>query len=118
MAPATEAAKALQSNRPRPTVARPIIPAIPLPYMTKRKQYVAPAPSDEQKVSIPTVTPPVTASVIATASAPDEGDISIQSPDIVETETPRAEQQVTDKKDNDETNAEGHTAQRKSAQSS
>lgn len=41
MAPASNPAKGLQQNRPRPTVPRTIIPAIPLPYVQKRKQQEA-----------------------------------------------------------------------------
>lgn len=40
MAP-TDAANALLSNRSRPSMIRPIVPAIPLPYMQKRKQTAA-----------------------------------------------------------------------------
>ncbi|CZR61233.1 uncharacterized protein PAC_11129 [Phialocephala subalpina] len=41
MAPQSNPAKGLQQNRPRPTVPRTIIPAIPLPYVQKRKQQEA-----------------------------------------------------------------------------
>jgi hypothetical protein len=53
MAP-KDAAKALQSNRPRPTVAKHIIPAIPLPYMTKRHLSTVKSQKETQEVhSIP-----------------------------------------------------------------
>jgi hypothetical protein len=41
MAPASNSSKSLQQNRPRPTVPRAIVPAIPLPYIQKRKQQQA-----------------------------------------------------------------------------
>lgn len=41
MAPQSAPAKGLQQNRPRPIVPRAIIPAIPLPYVQKRKQQEA-----------------------------------------------------------------------------
>jgi hypothetical protein len=41
MAPATNSAKALQQNRPRPAVPRAVVPAIPLPYIQKRQQQEA-----------------------------------------------------------------------------
>lgn len=40
MAPASNS-KTLQQNRPRPTVPKAIVPAIPLPYIQKRKQQQA-----------------------------------------------------------------------------
>jgi hypothetical protein len=41
MAPASNSTKTLQQNRPRPTVPKAIIPAIPLPYIQKRRQQQA-----------------------------------------------------------------------------
>ena len=41
MAPASNSAKALQQNRPRPAVPKTIAPVLPLPYTQKRKQHVA-----------------------------------------------------------------------------
>jgi hypothetical protein len=62
MAP-TDAATALQSSRPRPSTVRPIIPAIPLPYIQKRKQHaVTPNKTEEVTMSIPAANPPTTTS--------------------------------------------------------
>jgi hypothetical protein len=66
MAP-TDAASALQGNRPRPSTVRPIVPAIPLPYIQKRKQH-ATVPTKAEEVPAPvtsadtpkTMSPPVT----------------------------------------------------------
>jgi hypothetical protein len=41
MAPVSNSLTGLQHNRPRPTVSKPIVPAIPLPYIQKRKQQLA-----------------------------------------------------------------------------
>lgn len=41
MAPPSNSAKALQQNRPRPVVPKTVVPAIPLPFLQKRKQQVA-----------------------------------------------------------------------------
>ena len=41
MAPASNTSKSFQQNRPRPTVPKTVIPAIPLPYIQKRKQQQA-----------------------------------------------------------------------------
>ena len=41
MAPASNSSKTLQQNQPRPTVPRAIVPAIPLPFIQKRKQQQA-----------------------------------------------------------------------------
>ena len=41
MAPASNSTKTLQQNRPRPTIPKAIIPAIPLPYIQKRRQQQA-----------------------------------------------------------------------------
>ena len=47
----TDAGNALQSNRSRPSMLRPIVPAIPLPYIQKRKQTAA-APKKFEEVPI------------------------------------------------------------------
>jgi hypothetical protein len=41
MASASSSPQAMQHNRPRPTVPKAIVPAIPLPYIQKRKQQVS-----------------------------------------------------------------------------
>jgi hypothetical protein len=41
MAPTSDSSKALHQNRPRPTVPKNIVPAIPLPYIQKCKQQQA-----------------------------------------------------------------------------
>lgn len=47
MAP-TDAANSLHGNRPRPSTARNIVPAIPLPYIQKRKQHASAARQIEE----------------------------------------------------------------------
>ncbi|KAE8453630.1 hypothetical protein EG329_009141 [Mollisiaceae sp. DMI_Dod_QoI] len=66
MAPPSSPAKGLQQNRPRPTVPRTIIPAIPLPYIQKRKQQEAARAKAKEEAIVPVVveaptssTPPV-----------------------------------------------------------
>lgn len=71
MAPPADAAKALQSNRTRPTVMRPIIPAIPLPYITKRKQNTAPPKAPAVGVAA-TPTPTVASSTATPAADGDQ----------------------------------------------
>jgi len=62
MAP-TDAANALQGNRPRPSTVRPIVPAIPLPYIQKRKQHViASTKAEEVPASVTSADPPITTS--------------------------------------------------------
>jgi hypothetical protein len=62
MAP-TDAANALQGNRPRPSTVKPIIPAIPLPYIQKRKQHaVAPTKTEEVLAPMTSASPPITTS--------------------------------------------------------
>jgi hypothetical protein len=62
MAP-TDAANALQGNRPRPSTVRPIVPAIPLPYIQKRKQHAVPQTKTEQvPAPVSAVDPPITTS--------------------------------------------------------
>jgi hypothetical protein len=62
MAP-TDAANALQGNRPRPSTVRPIVPAIPLPYIQKRKHHaVAPTKTEEVPASVTSADPPITTS--------------------------------------------------------
>jgi hypothetical protein len=59
MAPSSNPAKGLQQNRPRPTVPRTIIPAIPLPYVQKRKQQeAARAKAREEASSVAVVEAP------------------------------------------------------------
>lgn len=58
MAPASNPAKGLQQNRPRPTVPRPIIPAIPLPYVQKRKQQEAARAKAREEAAAAVVEPP------------------------------------------------------------
>jgi hypothetical protein len=58
MAPSTSA-QALQGNRPRPSANKRIIPAIPLPYIQKRKENIAAAARkselEEKRTTSPTV---------------------------------------------------------------
>lgn len=56
MAPQSNPAKGLQQNRPRPTAPRTIVPAIPLPYVQKRKQQeAARAKALEEANNVPVV---------------------------------------------------------------
>ena len=55
MAPATNSAKALQQNRPRPAVPRTVVPAIPLPYVQKRQQQEAARARAREEAAAPTV---------------------------------------------------------------
>ncbi len=66
MATISNSAKGLQQNRLRPAVPRPIIPAIPLPYIQKRQKQQAEraraleeaiAPATVKEISTPTLTP-------------------------------------------------------------
>jgi hypothetical protein len=67
MAP-TEAAKALQGVRTRPQITRPIVPAIPLLYIQKRKQHaVAPTKAEEEHVAALTIETPASSSPPPTA---------------------------------------------------
>jgi hypothetical protein len=62
MAP-TDAANALQGNRPRPSIVKPIVPAIPLPYIQKRKQHaVAQTKTEGVPASVTSADPPITTS--------------------------------------------------------
>src|SRR5450432_3665604 len=66
-----EAARALQANRPRPSAVRPIVPAIPLPYIQKRKQNsVPPKKVEEAPFSAPSSDPVPTPSSPATDVPP------------------------------------------------
>jgi hypothetical protein len=65
MAPSSNSAKALQQNRPRPTVPRAIIPAIPLPYVQKRQQQEAARAKAKEEAAAAVVTP-----VVETPSSP------------------------------------------------
>jgi hypothetical protein len=55
MAPASNSAKALQQNRPRPAVSRTVVPAIPLPYVQKRQQQEAARAKAREQAATPTV---------------------------------------------------------------
>ncbi|KAE9376995.1 hypothetical protein N431DRAFT_542445 [Stipitochalara longipes BDJ] len=55
MAPASNSAKALQQNRPRPAVPRTVVPAIPLPYVQKRQQQEAARARAREEAAAPTV---------------------------------------------------------------
>jgi hypothetical protein len=55
MAPASNSAKALQQNRPRPAVPRAVVPAIPLPYVQKRQQQEAARARAREEAATPTV---------------------------------------------------------------
>ena len=55
MAPATNSAKALQQNRPRPAVPRTVVPAIPLPYIQKRQQQEAARAKAREQAATPIV---------------------------------------------------------------
>jgi hypothetical protein len=55
MAPASNSAKALQQNRPRPAVPRTVVPAIPLPYVQKRQQQEAARARAREEAATPTV---------------------------------------------------------------
>lgn len=58
-----------QGIRPRPHTKRPIVPAIPLPYIQKRKQYaVAPTKVEEDPIVPPTIEIPTTSSSPPTAT--------------------------------------------------
>ncbi|KAI9729406.1 MAG: hypothetical protein M1818_008535 [Claussenomyces sp. TS43310] len=89
MAPPADAAKALQGNRPRPT-ARAIVPAIPLPYIQKRKKQVVTTPRVDEVIaaspvvetvaaSSTTFHPPTNASPDATAAT--SGTVATPTPD-------------------------------------
>jgi hypothetical protein len=54
MAPASNSAKALQQNRPRPAVPRTVVPAIPLPYIQKRQQQDAARAKAKEQAAVPT----------------------------------------------------------------
>jgi hypothetical protein len=69
MAPINNSAKALQQNRPRPAVAKAIVPAIPLTYVQKRqKQQIARAKVEPEEV-LP-ASPVVAESPASQSSAP------------------------------------------------
>lgn len=88
------AANALQGNRPRPSTARPIIPAIPLPYIQKRKQHAAtPKKTEVVPISVPpadaptTTSSPVTdippATVNGNADAIEEIEVGAELPPVI-----------------------------------
>ena len=54
MAPSSNSTKTLQQNRPRPTVPKAVIPAIPLPYIQKRRQQqAAREKATEEAIEVP-----------------------------------------------------------------
>lgn len=87
MAPTSNSPKAVQHTRSRPSVTKAIVPAIPLPYIQKRKQQVAarqnakedaqPAPVTEPQTS--QAPPPAAAEpAVANGSSTGYGDIEAQ----------------------------------------
>ncbi len=70
MAPASNSAKALQQNRPRPAVPRAVVPAIPLPYIQKRQQQEAARAKAKEEVTVPTVVETPTPSSPTTTASP------------------------------------------------
>jgi hypothetical protein len=97
MAPASNSAKALQQNRPRPTVARAVVPAIPLPYIQKRQQQEAARAKAREEAATPNVvgTPaPSSPASTATHTAPaivngsSKGDASEKPEESIESSSP------------------------------
>lgn len=84
MAPTTNSPKAIQHSRSRPSVPKAIVPAIPLPYIQKRKQQVAalektkenaqPAPAVDPQQSSPTTPPAVVEPAVANGSSVEHSD--------------------------------------------
>lgn len=84
MASHSSPAKGLQQNRPRPTVPRTIIPAIPLPYVQKRKQQEAARAKAREEALAPVV-------VDAPTSPSPSADVApqvVSEPDEQESEKP------------------------------
>ena len=123
MAPASNS-KTLQQNRPRPTVPKAIVPAIPLPYIQKRKQAQAAREkaSEEavQATQAPVVdappfspTPPPTEIAKSVANDSTESHatkkaVDVDEPDEVEAATAlvfEAEEEAVDNFANAESNA-------------
>lgn len=87
MAP-TDTANGLLGSRPRPSTVRHIIPAIPLPYIQKRKQHAA-MPKKTEEVPIftspadtPTTTSPPIVDIPACAANGDVdaiGDVQVDA---------------------------------------
>src|SRR6266487_2866145 len=77
MAP-TDAANALQSNRSRSSMIRPIVPAIPLPYMQKRKQ-TAPAPKKPEEVPVAESPAETLSTITSTADLPTNEPSNIET---------------------------------------
>jgi hypothetical protein len=105
MAPPANAAKALQANRPRPT-ARAIVPAIPLPYIQKRKQQAVVPKKVEEEISptpiadVQTPSSPVavdTSPVVANGSAGADGAVIATSPVASETSVLEDEEKKQEK---------------------
>jgi hypothetical protein len=77
MAP-TDAASALQGNRPRPSTVRPIVPAIPLPYIQKRKQHAAvPTKAEEVPAPVTSADTPKTTSPVADIPPTANGNVDV-----------------------------------------
>ena len=81
MAPASNSAKALQQNRPRPAVPKMVAPVLPLPYTQKRKQQVAAREKAPEEAALPVVeksptpAPPATeVEPVSTNDTPDNND--------------------------------------------
>jgi hypothetical protein len=69
MAPASNSAKALQQNRPRPALPRTVVPAIPLPYIQKRQQQEATRAKAKEEATAPSVVETPTPSSPTTIAA-------------------------------------------------
>ena len=101
----TEAANALQSHRPRPSTARPIVPAIPLPYIQKRKQHASvPTKKEEVLAQVTSVdTSKTTSPLVADSPVPSaNGNADSSGHAEVEAEFPAvvsASQEVKDSPD-------------------
>lgn len=78
MAPTSNSATSLQQNRVRPAAARRVVPAIPLPYIQKRKQQDAALAKAQEEAAIPT--PAEAAEAVEAPSSP--------TPPASETATP------------------------------
>lgn len=68
MAPPADAAKALQSNRQRPSTR--VVPAIPLPYLQKRKQNIPTPKKVEEETALPVAETPTSLSPAAADLSP------------------------------------------------
>jgi hypothetical protein len=114
MAPASNSTKTLQQNRPRPTVPRAVVPAIPLPYIQKRRQQQAAREkaTDEAVQAIQTTapsspTPPPTKIVPSVVNGSSDSHATenvedVNEPAEVVTTAPILEDGVVDKSANGE----------------